>query len=141
MREQTERILILGLYDHVDASEAVAELFGQSARVGSQAASSAFTPDLATVTASVARLVASLVDGGLAMVGDLRDDDDVLVFVPWDLTADEAEQRILHEWAELGRLPALWELFWLQNTPSGDAVARAAMEKGRASARPDAPPP
>lgn len=46
-------------------------------------------------------------------------------FEPWEEDPDEAVERILAEWRELGRRPELWEIVWFEATEKSVAYAGA----------------
>jgi hypothetical protein len=50
---------------------------------------------------------------GRVVPGDFQDrNEQIAVFVPWQLSADEALARIERDWATLGREPIAGEIVW-----------------------------
>ena len=75
------------------------------------------------------RLIREVLGRGWMRIGDV----DVNVpgaegFTEWDLSIDDALDKVRREWNALGRLPELWELFWLANTEDGDRLAEKLYE-------------
>lgn len=62
------------------------------------------------------RVVSELVKGGYIRAGVPRGRED---FIPWRLSADEAVERIEHEWKALGREPNISEVAWFDITGKG----------------------
>ncbi len=46
-------------------------------------------------------------------------------FCPWNISGEQAIERIERDWTALGRGPNLGEICWLSNTPAGDARAKS----------------
>lgn len=70
------------------------------------------------------RIIRSVVDEGLMQLGDVTDDG----FFEWDLTPEEAIERVEREWRALRRPPDLGDVCWLANTSVGDVRVQAAIE-------------
>jgi hypothetical protein len=64
---------------------------------------------------------------GLMQVGDVTDGG----FFEWDVSPDDALERVIREWRGLGRSPELGEVCWLANTPAGDLRAQIAAQQRR----------
>jgi hypothetical protein len=64
-------------------------------------------------------LIDTVLRSGLMRVGDVTDGG----FFPWRATAEQALRRVDESWRELGRLPDLGEVCWLENTAKGDDLS------------------
>lgn len=64
-------------------------------------------------------LIEEVMRRSLMQVGDVTEAG----FFEWDLSLEEALDRVSREWRALGRAPDLGEVCWLANTEAGDARA------------------
>ncbi len=71
------------------------------------------------------RIIGIVVDQGLMKIGDVTGGG----FFEWDLSPDEAVEKVEREWRALGRLPDLGDVCWLANTDAGDDRAKAVRER------------
>jgi hypothetical protein len=72
----------------------------------------------------VLNTIRSLLDDGLIEVGDILGASDERV-VPWDLTIDDAMERVHDLFVEHYNETTLWDFtIWLQLTPAGERLAR-----------------
>lgn len=102
-------ILLSGLDDWIQASEV-----DSVARTVGGAATEAEVQQLSL------EIIRKVIKDGLMEVGDVTAQG----FHAWDLSADDALERIEREWKALGRNPNLGEICWLSNTEEGDKRAR-----------------
>jgi hypothetical protein len=102
-------ILLLGLDDWIQASE----IASVTRTVGGAA-----THD--EVRQLSLEIIRKVIKDGLMAVGDVTEKG----FHVWELSADDALERIEREWTALGRNPSLGEICWLSNTEEGDRLAR-----------------
>lgn len=102
-------ILVRGLDDWIQASEvdSVARTVGGA------------TTELEAQKLSL-EIIRHVIKDGLMEAGDVTGHG----FHAWNLSADDAIERIEREWAALGRFPTLGEICWLSNTAEGDTRAR-----------------
>jgi hypothetical protein len=70
------------------------------------------------------RAIGELREGGYARVGDVTSDG----FMAWTGETSDVLHRIDKEWRRL-ITPNLWQIAWLENTPSGDQIGRSECEK------------
>lgn len=103
-----DELLIRGVDDWVTAAD-VAWL----AKSVAGATSDEDVLDVATT------IIKEVMNEGLMQVGDVTDGG----FFEWDLSPEDALERVIREWRTLGRSPDLGEVCWLANTPAGDARA------------------
>lgn len=86
--------------------------------------------DYAALRALSIGLIAELITEGLVVPGEIDNKD----HVPWRCTNGEAIERItaewLKEWADESPTPGA--IVWLDNTPAGDEIARAALDREKA---------
>jgi hypothetical protein len=101
----TRDLLLRGLDDWLDVNEVagVVEALGE------------VEPDRVRVE-TVAR-IRQLLAAGLFEAGDVG-----TTFVAWNLTAQEAAERIDREWVALDRRPGLGEIGWLSSSASADEI-------------------
>lgn len=78
-------------------------------------------PDLGPACLGV---VAWMVLGGFAELGEVRSG-----FQPWPGTPGACLERAVASWLEAGGPHDLGDLFWLDNTPAGDALAREVLAR------------
>ncbi len=107
-RRMIDELLVLGVDDWVMAAD-VAWL----AKSIGGAASDEDVLDLAIA------VIEEVVTRALMQIGDVTDGG----FFEWDVSAQDAVERVAREWRALGRSPDLGEVCWLANTPAGDARA------------------
>jgi hypothetical protein len=62
------------------------------------------------------RLIRRLLESGLAKAGMVKEEEG---FVPWDISVDEAMQRIEADWSMRPTGPGLGEVCWLSLTKEG----------------------
>jgi hypothetical protein len=68
---------------------------------------------------AVAEALRELLDGDLAIVGDLFEVPPPLHVVPWSGEPAAIVRRVIDEWRALGRRPGLSQVCWLSLTPAG----------------------
>lgn len=74
------------------------------------------------------RVLSELVRGGYVRAGVPKSRSD---FAPWQLTPEEAIERVEFEWRALGRDPSISEVAWFDITDKGRAyLAQAESEAG-----------
>lgn len=72
----------------------------------------------------VLRTIRSLLDDGVMKVGDILSGSDERV-VPWDLTTDDAMERVRDLFVDHYNELTLWDFtIWFQLTPTGERLAR-----------------
>lgn len=64
-------------------------------------------------------LIKEVLTRGLMQIGDVTDGG----FFEWDMSPEEAADRVSREWRARGRSPDLGEVCWLANTAAGDVRA------------------
>lgn len=68
--------------------------------------------------------IRSLLDDGLMKIGNILGASDERV-VPWDLTVDDAMERVRNLFVDHYDEDTLWDFtIWLQLTPAGERLAR-----------------
>ncbi|OBH59680.1 hypothetical protein A5682_00065 [Mycobacterium mantenii] len=73
----------------------------------------------------VLRTIRSLLEDGLMKIGDILGASDERV-VPWDLSIDDAMDRVVDLFVGHYDEPTLWDLtIWLQLTPEGERLAES----------------
>lgn len=114
-RTPREGLLVGGLDDWTDASWVYA-----SALATGEA-------DRAVLTALTFDLIADMLRAGLMIPGDIVDGK----HLPWQGEPGEWLERIKREWRdEWGQgIPTPGAIVWLDNTPAGDAIARAVLTR------------
>ena len=65
-------------------------------------------------------LIREVLEQGFMRIGDVTKEG----FRPWPLSSGDAVLRVRNEWTALGRGPRLGEIFWLENTETGDQRSR-----------------
>src|SRR5436190_7971067 len=70
--------------------------------------------------------IRNLLRSDLMVAGDLIEK----AFVPWEMTADEAADRIDLEWKSLGRIPNPPESAWFELTVTGRDIAQELASHG-----------
>lgn len=67
-------------------------------------------------------LIRNVVEAGYMQLGDVVRD---VGFRAWSMPSAQAIDQATRQWQALDHLPDMTELYWLANTPAGDAHARA----------------
>lgn len=93
----------------------------QAAEVASVVQSIAGQRSNASIRRITLEVIETLIQRGLMRAGEVTREG----FYEWDLTADQALEKIVTTWNALGRLPELGEVCWLSNTAQGDSRARS----------------
>jgi hypothetical protein len=114
-RTPKEDLLVGGLDDWADAGWVL-----QSVRLSGE-------KEPAAVRDLTLNLIAEVLRDGLMVAGDVVAGE----HVPWHGSAGEVAERISREWLdEWGDdVPTPGSIVWLNNTPSGDALARAVLAR------------
>ena len=81
-----------------------------------------------TVQTRTLAILRDLLEAGYIRAGDLVDFKND-TFIPWDLTVDQAIDRIHTEWDTLGRDPKPWEIVWFTSTREGDLALAEGQER------------
>jgi len=71
-------------------------------------------------------LTREVVQQGLMEIGDLLGEGGR--FRKWDVSDQEALERVEREWIALGRNPSLGEICWLQNTCKGNEIGKSLLD-------------
>lgn len=114
-RTLVEDVLANGVDDWVDE----ALVFGNIAR---RVAEDAFDRRAVAIGLIVSVLLAGQMEAGETPTGE--------GFRPWDATPEEAALRVASEWmarSDVNVYPG--EIVWLRNTPVGDAIGQAVLDR------------
>lgn len=106
-------VLLAGLDDWVQLTEVVAWVREDDAHG---------LDDVAALADAVDRVLAELLDDGLVAAGTVTEQDG---FVPWDLPAAAALERVRLGLLATDGEPGIGEVAWFELTPAGRAVAEA----------------
>lgn len=113
-----EDLLAHGVDDWVDACEVF-----DIARGGLE--------DLSDRRALALGLITEVLVAGLMVPGDVTEH---VGFGPWNVSAGAAVERIASEWLARSDPPVMMgDIVWLRNTPQGDAIGEAVLERAAAA--------
>lgn len=94
----------------------------QAAEVASVAKSVQKQTTSADIRRVALEVIAEVLQSDLMKAGDVTEEG----FSEWNMTSDEALERITKAWNAVDGLPELGEICWLSNTSRGDERARSA---------------
>ena len=73
------------------------------------------------------RLIGKVLGDGLMRIGEVTVTD--RGFAAWEVSIDEAVERVDREWRALDREPDLGDVFWLENTLRGEQLAAEVLRR------------